>query len=184
MKRTFRESVGNLTGASLMLGFGAFAVLRWSQTGAWFFALMALRDLLAAYFFTVRNPAKTSARPFVALISYLSSALPLFYQFNSTESTTIVAACQIIATLGFLLVTLATIELSESIGVSPANRGEICRTGVYRVVSHPMYLGYAIAEASFVVIDLKNWPLFVASLALYWWRARRETIIQTVQTEI
>ena len=181
MKKSVRETVGNLSGASMMLGFGAVAIFRWSHTGAWFFALMALRDLLAAYFFVVRKPAKNVDQSHVVLISYLSSALPLFYQFSSAASTTVITVCQTIATLGFLLVTLATIELSDSLGVSPANRGDVCTTGVYRFVSHPMYLGYAIAEASFVIVDPKNWVLFVTSMALYWWRAHRESAIKGIE---
>jgi protein-S-isoprenylcysteine O-methyltransferase Ste14 len=68
--------------------------------------------------------------------------------------------------IGFLLATLATIELGDSMGVSPAYRGKVCRTGIYRWVKHPMYLGYAIADFSWVLVSPLNSIIYVVSCCI------------------
>jgi protein-S-isoprenylcysteine O-methyltransferase Ste14 len=52
----------------------------------------------------------------------------------------------------------------------PANRG-IVSTGLYRVVRHPIYLGYLITHIGFVAANPTSWnavTLIGADLALMW----------------
>ena len=62
------------------------------------------------------------------------------------------------------------LSLGRSFGLMPANRG-IVSTGLYRVVRHPIYLGYLITHIGFVAANPTPWnavTLIAADLALMW----------------
>ena len=49
-------------------------------------------------------------------------------------------------------------SLGRSFGLIPANRG-IVSTGLYRLVRHPIYLGYLITHVAFVAANPTLWNL-------------------------
>ena len=60
------------------------------------------------------------------------------------------------------------LSLGRSFGLMPANRG-IVSTGLYRVVRHPIYLGYLITHVGFFAADPTTWNaviLIATDLAL------------------
>jgi len=73
-------------------------------------------------------------------------------------------------------VAFATLELGTSIGVAPANRG-LVRSGIYRRIKHPMYMGYVISELGLVLLNPLSVALFVISVLLYTLRAKSENKI-------
>jgi protein-S-isoprenylcysteine O-methyltransferase Ste14 len=75
------------------------------------------------------------------------------------ESLTIV-----ISAMGLIIVVLGKLSLGRSFGLTPANRGIVCR-GIYRVVRHPIYLGYLITHVGFVAANPAGWNLAVLVLA-------------------
>jgi len=160
-----------------MLGFSGWAAYRWINTGLLFFALTLFRDVAAAYFLLVRHPDK-SVRQFgmADVLAYVSSAMPFVYFSGGQNPVELVAAFNGLAIIGFALATVALFELGGSFGVSPANRGMV-RTGIYKFVRHPMYLGYAIAESGFLLFGPKNLGFFIMSATLYFLRARAESKI-------
>lgn len=58
----------------------------------------------------------------------------------------------------------AKLFLGRSFGVIPANRG-VKSMGVYRIVRHPMYLGYMIHHVGFLLIYFSWWNLAVYAVA-------------------
>ncbi len=159
-------------GAGLMIGFAAVAGYRWNTTGLLFFVLTMFRDVLAAGFLVTRRPvvgvqiASAPGRG-VALLAYVSSAIPLFYFGPVGEvALGLRLASEILVIAGYTLATLALIELGRSFGVSPANRGWVA-SGVYRLTRHPMYVGYALAELGLVVLNPWNAGIYVLALGLY-----------------
>jgi protein-S-isoprenylcysteine O-methyltransferase Ste14 len=103
----------------------------------------------------------------------LSSAMPLLYFGSTVSSKALFLASDLLAIIGFLIVVLATIELGTSIGISPANRG-LVRSGIYRYIKHPMYLGYAISEMGLVILNPLNLSICVVSMILYFIRSKIE----------
>lgn len=66
---------------------------------------------------------------------------------------------------GILVQISAKLSLRRSFGILPANRGVVVH-GPYRVVRHPMYLGYLIADAGFLLASFGVQNVVV--LAVHW----------------
>jgi protein-S-isoprenylcysteine O-methyltransferase Ste14 len=60
--------------------------------------------------------------------------------------------------LGLMVVIGGKISLGRSFGLIPANRG-IVSTGFYRLVRHPIYLGYLVTHAAFLAANPTMWNL-------------------------
>lgn len=164
---------GKYLGSIMMFGFGLLALYRWQQTQLIFFLLLVLRDFVAGYFFLKRESAQVTSGKLVSLIAYLSSAMPLLYFGPDHATKEILLASDILAIIGFLFVALATIELGTSIGISPAKRS-LVKSGIYKWIGHPMYVGYALSELGMALVNTNNMLILVASLSLYLLRAIQE----------
>jgi hypothetical protein len=57
-----------------------------------------------------------------------------------------------LAAIGLLIVIAGKISLGRSFGLMPANRG-VVSSGLYRLVRHPIYLGYLITHVGFVLAN-------------------------------
>lgn len=57
-----------------------------------------------------------------------------------------------LATCGLVIVITGKLSLGRSFGLLPANRGVIC-SGIYRVVRHPIYLGYLMTHLGFLAAN-------------------------------
>jgi protein-S-isoprenylcysteine O-methyltransferase Ste14 len=62
--------------------------------------------------------------------------------------------------IGLGIVIAGKVTLGRSFGLMPANRGIVC-TGIYRVVRHPIYLGYLITHVAFVFANPSAWNVAV-----------------------
>lgn len=164
---------GKYFGSALMIGFGVVALYRWHQTQLTFFLLLVLRDFVAGYFFLKRKPTYAKGAIGPSILAYISSAIPLIYLSPTSTLRSLYLASDLMAILGFLFVAFATIELGTSIGISPANRGHV-RSGIYRYIKHPMYLGYVISEAGLALINPINAAILCVSAVLYFVRAKIE----------
>ena len=73
-----------------------------------------------------------------------------------------------LSAIGLLVVIGGKMSLGRSFGLMPANRG-IVSTGLYRIVRHPIYLGYLITHIGFLVANPTIWnamTLVAADIAL------------------
>jgi protein-S-isoprenylcysteine O-methyltransferase Ste14 len=87
-----------------------------------------------------------------------ASVMPL-----APELTTV-----LLSVVGLLVVIGAKLSLGRSFGLMPANRG-IVSTGLYRLVRHPIYMGYLVTHAAFVAANPTVWNgavLIAADIAL------------------
>jgi protein-S-isoprenylcysteine O-methyltransferase Ste14 len=74
----------------------------------------------------------------------------------------------VISAIGLIIVVLGKLSLGRSFGLTPANRG-VVSSGLYRIIRHPIYLGYLITHIGFVVANPADWNLavlFAADVAL------------------
>jgi protein-S-isoprenylcysteine O-methyltransferase Ste14 len=74
----------------------------------------------------------------------------------------------LLSAAGLLVVIGGKISLGRSFGLMPANRG-VVSSGLYRLVRHPIYMGYLITHAGFVLANPTIWnvmTLVAADLGL------------------
>jgi protein-S-isoprenylcysteine O-methyltransferase Ste14 len=69
-----------------------------------------------------------------------------------------------ISSVGLMIVVAGKLSLGRSFGLVPANRG-IVSTGLYRLVRHPIYLGYLITHAGFLLANPAGWNLLALAAA-------------------
>ena len=69
-----------------------------------------------------------------------------------------------LSAIGLLVVVLGKMTLGRSFGVVPANRGVVVR-GPYMLVRHPIYTGYLIAHAAFLMAHPAPWNLSILLVA-------------------
>lgn len=62
----------------------------------------------------------------------------------------------ILSACGLLIIVAGKLSLGRSFGLIPANRGIVCR-GLYRVVRHPIYVGYLLTHMAFLLSHLDPW---------------------------
>jgi protein-S-isoprenylcysteine O-methyltransferase Ste14 len=75
-----------------------------------------------------------------------------------------------LSAVGLLIVIGGKISLGRSFGLMPANRG-VVSSGLYRVVRHPIYMGYLITHAGFLLANPTVWNigmLLTADVVLMW----------------
>jgi protein-S-isoprenylcysteine O-methyltransferase Ste14 len=92
------------------------------------------------------------------LLMIPSSLAPL-----APESVTVA-----LSAAGLSVVIAGKVSLGRSFGLMPANRGIVC-TGLYRLVRHPIYMGYLITHLAFLAANPSAWniaALVIADLAL------------------
>ena len=61
---------------------------------------------------------------------------------------------------GLLVVVGGKLSLGRSFGLMPANRG-IVSTGLYRLVRHPIYLGYLVTHIAFLAANPSPWNFLI-----------------------
>ena len=76
----------------------------------------------------------------------------------------------LLSAVGLSVVIAGKLSLGRSFGLMPANRG-VVSSGLYRLVRHPIYMGYLITHAGFVAANPTLWNLVMlvgADIALMW----------------
>lgn len=177
-----RSDLSGRGGAAVMFIFAGIAGYRFAVGFQIFFLLLILRDLAAAYFLFTRAPSVSGPGPLhERLLAYVSSALPLIY-FSPIESTpaALLMGASLLSIIGFCVSTVALFEISHSFGVAPASRPTV-KSGIYRFVRHPMYLGYVIAEVAILMVNPLNFLIFGASVSLYFWRGKIENSVHRLE---
>lgn len=69
-----------------------------------------------------------------------------------------------ISGVGLAIVVLGKLSLGRSFGLAPANRGVVC-SGLYRIVRHPIYLGYVLTHVGFVIAHPAGWNMWTLAAA-------------------
>ena len=85
-----------------------------------------------------------------------------------------------LSAVGLGIVIAGKVSLGRSFGLMPANRG-IVSTGLYKLVRHPIYLGYLITHAGFLAANPTAWNLLMlvaADIALMRRAVCEEQILQ------
>jgi protein-S-isoprenylcysteine O-methyltransferase Ste14 len=133
----------------------------WRETGHLTGMLLLASESLVVALTLVRRSAGVVDRSWVARLLTVFSTFgpnlvtPLAAGALASELTTVA-----ISGAGLLVVVVGKLSIGRSFGLIPANRG-VVSTGLYRLVRHPIYLGYLITHTGFVIANPAGWNLFV-----------------------
>jgi len=158
---------------SIVMGL-AFSV-RFYKEPHFIYLLLAFRFWAMSVFLSQRLPPEKPVMFHQRAVAYFSKFIPFFYHGPSPSAPQIFhLISDSLGLTGALLSTWALISLGRRFGVSPARRGEVCRSGAYRWFRHPIYLGYAMVETGAVILNRSNFPLFILSMGTLVLRAHME----------
>ena len=76
----------------------------------------------------------------------------------------------LLSATGLMVVIGGKLSLGRSFGLMPANRG-VVSSGLYRIVRHPIYMGYLITHVGFLAANPTIWNIVMlvgADLTLLW----------------
>lgn len=158
------DTIFILLAAYLLLGY-ARALLQ-SQEPLFF----ALRQgffvtylVLSLVLFAIRERASSfSPRISDYVYAILGLGSPLLFQPASSFA---LVFGEFLEVVGGVLVLGGFLSLNRSFGLGPENRG-IKTAGAYRVVRHPMYSGYMLAEVGFFLDNFSFYNLLILAVSI------------------
>jgi len=124
---------------------------------------------------TRRYTPLVDRRAWVRIVAAMSIVGPLLLRPASAGGLVAEALTATVSAAGLAVVIAGKLSLGRSFGLLPANRGIVC-TGVYRIIRHPIYVGYLVTHLAFLAAHPTMWnaaALLSADMALVL-RARLE----------
>jgi protein-S-isoprenylcysteine O-methyltransferase Ste14 len=151
-----RFMVGALFFALAWRLLGDFAV-----TGRATDLLLLVGEALVVVLTCLRRPASVvDRRPLVRLVTVVSMTSPLLSKPAQIAPLIPEMAAALLLGVGLLVVVGGKISLGYSFGLLPANRG-VMERGLYRIVRHPIYLGYLLTHIPFLAAHPSGWNFVV-----------------------
>lgn len=125
--------------------------------------LIVVAEAFTALLVLIRKPGAPAGGIYAWTVAVIGTCAGLMVLPNGHP----VVAAGVGTTMMFMGMTMslaAKLFLNRSFGMVAANRG-VKRHGPYRIVRHPMYLGYMIAQGGFLLLHLSVWNLCVYAAA-------------------
>lgn len=152
--------------ARILVG-GLFLSLAWRlgadflETGRVTDLLLLAGESLIVILTCFRRQATAIDRRLVTrLVTGLSMMSPLLIRPGVGPGVLPEAVSVTLAASGLAIVVAGKLSLGWSFGLLPANRGVI-RTGLYRIIRHPIYLGYLMTHGPFLASHPTLWNAIV-----------------------
>jgi protein-S-isoprenylcysteine O-methyltransferase Ste14 len=152
--------------AFILVPFAAFVVALAYSLSLRPYNLIALFSESLMVFFIVfrRDPKTVTCRPLHWAVAFAATACPLFLRpGGQLFLPTVFGTVPMFA--GLLLSIWAILSLRRSFGLVAANRG-LVQAGPYQFVRHPMYAGYMLVSAGFLVNNPTFWNLAVVTVTV------------------
>jgi protein-S-isoprenylcysteine O-methyltransferase Ste14 len=157
----FRRAGSGVLGATFWLLFAYANIYGSIESHRVIGAGLGILGAWAAVLFLVRRPAVEVSRSIpVWAVAYLGTFAASALRPGGTDAgwnDTLGLALQV---AGVALGASGYLALGRSFGLVPANRG-LVTSGAYRVVRHPLYASYVVAELGYVVQSPRLWNVGV-----------------------
>jgi protein-S-isoprenylcysteine O-methyltransferase Ste14 len=130
--------------------------------------LLASEALVVVLTLFRRAPALVDRSIRARVLTVMSLLGPLLMMPSSLSPLASEAVTVAVSAAGLAVVIAGKVSLGRSFGLMPANRGIVC-TGLYKVVRHPIYMGYLITHVAFLAANPSLWNIVAlvgADLAL------------------
>jgi protein-S-isoprenylcysteine O-methyltransferase Ste14 len=136
--------------------------------------LTAISEMLTVTLILARRPGEISVAPMAVLVAFAGAALPLLVRPGGVDLVPTLVSSTLM-TCGLALSVTSKLYLNRSFGLVAANRG-VKVGGPYRLVRHPMYLGYIITQSGFLLgnFDWMNLAIYSAAWTFQVLRVREE----------
>ena len=155
-----RERLGDLfarAGISALFVLLAVSIGReFAETGHVTGLLLLMSEALVVLLTVVRRRATVVDRTWAARMIATISIVGVPFIRPTGGGLAPDAATAVLSAVGLLVVITGKLTLGLSFGLMPANRGIVCR-GIYRWLRHPIYAGYLITHAAFLVAHPSGW---------------------------
>ena len=137
--------------------------------------------LIALILLAARDRALSfTPKPVDYVYTLLGLGSPLLFQSTPDDGRLFVGP--LLEFAGLVLVVVAFLSLNRSFGLAPENRG-IKTAGAYRLVRHPMYLGYILAEIGFVFVNPSLYNFFILAISVLFLLLRLRAEEQLLQQD-
>ena len=127
--------------------------------------LLAVSEAFTVLLVLIRKPGQMASTPYAWTVAVVGTCAPLLVMpEGGIIISPAVGASFMFA--GLLLSLSAKLFLNRSFGIVAANRG-VKRGGPYRLVRHPMYLGYFVTQISFLLLSMSLWNVAVYGIGWF-----------------
>jgi protein-S-isoprenylcysteine O-methyltransferase Ste14 len=160
-----RHLATGAVGATFWLVF-AYSNIRGSiEAGRVIGVGVGILGLWAAVLFLVRRaPAQVSRSFPVWVVAYVGTFGPLLLRPGGADHGWNDVLGLGVQCLGVLLGAFGYLALGRSFGLVPANRG-LVTSGIYRLVRHPLYTSYVVAEVGYLIQSPRVWNVGILAIA-------------------
>jgi protein-S-isoprenylcysteine O-methyltransferase Ste14 len=116
--------------------------------------LLAISECLPVLLILIRREGQMPMEPYPFIVAFIGTAAPLLVR-PAVGGLSVIpdALAATLVAFGLVLNISAKLALWRSFGLTAANRG-VRKGGPYKLVRHPMYLGYFITQAAFLLANL------------------------------
>lgn len=150
----------------LVLGLYSWLVVRllekyWSDGGVANLLLLPSEGIVVV-FLLVRHPAASiSRRPVDWLMALAATVSPMLVNTGIGEALIPAVVAAFVLLMGLVIQVWAKLALGRSLGLVPAHRGLIV-SGPYHHIRHPMYAGYLLSHAAYLLVNPTwwNWAIY------------------------
>jgi protein-S-isoprenylcysteine O-methyltransferase Ste14 len=164
----FREQAAEFCARAAISGLFVVLATRigaeYLQTGHLTGLLLLVSELLVVVLTVVRRKAATVDRTWQARVVAAASIVfvPFIHPTGGSPVPDLYTAA--VSAVGLALIIAGKVTLGRSFGLMPAHRGLVC-TGIYAFVRHPIYAGYVVTHAAFLVAHPGAWNLIVLAVS-------------------
>jgi protein-S-isoprenylcysteine O-methyltransferase Ste14 len=142
---------------AMIVGFNIRILPHYSESIC--YLLILVSEGLTALMILIRRPGETLNTAYGWTLAVLGTFGPLLISPGGRMLLAGPVAAGIM-TVGLFCSISAKMFLRRSFGIVPANRG-VEREGPYKLVRHPIYLGYLIANLGFLTVNFSPWNALV-----------------------
>jgi len=118
--------------------------------------LLIVNSIMVAMYVAKRDARAISRSPFVWLLAFAGTCLPLILRPTAPALSTDTG--NIIQMIGIVAIAASMLSLRRSFGIVPAHRG-IRTGGLYNFVRHPLYASELLWMLGFVIANPSGWNI-------------------------
>ena len=141
------------------------------ETGRFTGLLLLASEMLVVVLTVLRRATRIVDRSYRArALTALSILGPVMVRPGSVPALWPEVLTVALCGAGLLVVIGGKVSLGRSFGLMPANRG-VVSSGLYRIVRHPIYMGYLVTHVGFIAANPTLWNVVMlasADIALMW----------------